>query len=108
MLIKNGYIFISTIDNEEKAKEIAKKVVEEKLAGCVSIIPGVNSTYYWQGKLETSSEFILIFKTTRKKIKDLREYIKKIHTYEVPELATIKVNFNKSYKNWLINYVNKD
>jgi len=92
----------TTIDNETKAKEIAKRVVKKKLAACVQISSPVNSIYRWEGKIIEDKEWLLIFKSSKKLYDELEGEIKKAHTYDVPEiLAMPVVKGNEDYLNWL-------
>jgi len=95
-------IIISTYPNKKSITDIAKKLVEKKLAACVNITK-ISSVYSWEGKIENSSEYIAIFKTTYKNKKILKEKIRATHPYEVPEIAEISVSsINKPYLQWMI------
>ena len=95
-------IIISTYPNKKSITDIAKKLVEKKLAACVNITK-ISSVYSWEGKIENSSEYIAIFKTTYKNKKILKEKIRETHPYDVPEIAEISVSsINKPYLQWMI------
>ncbi len=95
-------IIVSTYPNKKSITDIAKKLVEKKLAACVNITK-ISSVYSWNGKIENSSEYIAIFKTTYKNKKILKEKIRETHPYEVPEIAEISVSsINKPYLQWMI------
>lgn len=95
-------IIVSTYPNKKSITDIAKKLVEKKLAACVNIAK-ISSVYSWNGKIEDSSEYIAIFKTTYKNKKILKEKIRETHPYEVPEIAEISVSsINKPYLQWMI------
>ncbi len=96
----------STIDSgEDIGKFISETLVGEKRVACVNQIPGLRSTYIWDGKLVNDSEDLLIMKTTVEQINaGLLERIKELHPYDVPEIVEIKVeNGSPSYINWVIN-----
>ena len=94
-------MIISTYPNRKSVSAVAHQVVKEKLAACVNITK-ISSIYSWQGKIENSSEFIAIFKTTYKNKKLLKQKINETHPYKVPEIAEINVSsLNKSYLKWL-------
>ena len=81
---------------------IANELVEKKLVACVNFTK-ISSIYSWKGKIENSSEFIAIFKTTYKNKKLLKEKIKESHPYQTPEIAEIEISsINQSYLKWLI------
>lgn len=91
-----------TTPNEEEAANIAKTLVEEKLAGCINILKGVRSIYRWQGKIEDDSEALMIIKTQRALFEPLEKRIKEIHSYTVPEIIAIPIiDGSYDYLNWL-------
>lgn len=91
-----------TIDDEMKAVEIAENIVEKKLAACVQITGPVTSVYRWEEKLNRDKEWLLIFKSSEKLYDELEGEIKKLHTYDVPEILALPVEKgNKDYLNWL-------
>ncbi|MCV0372980.1 MAG: divalent-cation tolerance protein CutA [Nitrosarchaeum sp.] len=95
-------IIVSTYPDKKSITDIAKKLVEKKLAACVNITK-ISSVYSWNGKIENSSEYIAIFKTTYKNKKILKAQIRETHPYEVPEIAEIIVSsINKPYLQWMI------
>ena len=99
-------IIISTYPDKKSILKIANVVVKEKLAACVNFTK-INSIYTWQNKLENTSEFLAFFKTTDKKKNSLKNKIKKLHPYKVPEIAEIKVkSLNKLYLDWLVTSTN--
>jgi len=95
-------IIVSTFPDKKSITKIANDVVKSKLAACVNITK-ISSIYAWQGKIENSSEYLALFKTTEKNKKTLKEKIRSSHPYEVPEIAEINVtSINKPYLDWLI------
>lgn len=95
-------IIISTYPNKKSITKIANELVQNKIAACVNIIK-ISSIYSWQGKIEKTSEYLALFKTTQKNNKSLKEKIKATHPYDVPEIAEINItSINKSYLKWLV------
>ena len=93
--------FVTTSDLAE-AKKIAEKVVEEKLAACVNIIPTVHSVYRWQEAIESATESKLIIKTTRQMVGSLTETIRRLHSYDVCEVTVLPIiSGNVDYLNWV-------
>ncbi len=91
-----------TIDNKKDAVEIAKKLVKKKLIACCSIIPSVTSVYEWDGDLCEDNEFLMIMKTETELFGLIEKEIKKMHTYELPELICIPVNNgSRKYLDWV-------
>ena len=95
-------ILISTISTLDEAKEISHNAIQEKFAACANILP-VNSIYSWKNSVESSNEFLVIFKTTSSNVSKLRNFISNKHGYDVPEIIDFEVdNVNDSYLKWLI------
>ncbi|MEX2192391.1 MAG: divalent-cation tolerance protein CutA [Nitrosarchaeum sp.] len=95
-------IIISTYPNKKSITKIANKLVQNKIVACVNITK-ISSIYSWQGKIENASEYLVLFKTTQKNKKSLKEKIKASHPYDVPEIAEINItSINKSYLKWLV------
>jgi periplasmic divalent cation tolerance protein len=95
-------VVFSTCSGEEEAGKIAGVLVEERLAACVSVVPGVRSYYRWQGALESSAECLLVIKSSRELFAPLCAAIGRLHTYEVPEVVAVPiVDGAASYLDWL-------
>jgi periplasmic divalent cation tolerance protein len=94
----------TTTDSREKAGNIARQVVEKKLAACVHITGPVSSVYRWQEKINEDEEWLMIFKSRLELYEALEREIKTLHDYDVPEILAIPVvNGNKDYLDWLKN-----
>jgi periplasmic divalent cation tolerance protein len=79
-----------------------RKLVEEKRVACGNLMPGVESIYRWQGKTETSSEVVVIFKTTAERYAELETRIRELHSYEVPEILAMPVGAGlPAYLQWV-------
>ena len=86
----------------EEADCIGRAVIEERLAACVNILGPVRSIYRWQGRVEESSEAALIAKTTAALAEVLVERVKKIHSYELPCIASWKIESgNPAFLDWI-------
>ncbi len=97
-----NFIIFSTIDNEEKGKEIGKILVEERLAACVNIIPSVESIYIWENNTVIDNENILIIKVSSGCLEKAINRIRELHPYEIPEIIAVKIEKgNKEYLNWI-------
>jgi len=95
-------IIVSTYPNKKSITKIANELVQNKIAACVNITK-ISSIYSWQGKIENASEYLVLFKTTQKNKKSLKEKIKASHPYDIPEIAEINImSINKSYLKWLV------
>ena len=82
-------IFISI--PREQARSFARELVEQRLVACVNIIPQMDSFYWWDEKVLTDQESLLIVKTTQQKFAALQEYVVDNHPYEIPELLAVPV-----------------
>ncbi len=99
-------IIISTYPDQKTVKKTANELVKKRLAACVNISK-ITSIYSWKGKLEDTSEFLAIFKTTQNNKNSLKKAIKETHPYEVPEIAEINIrSVNQPYLKWLIESTN--
>lgn len=78
-----AFVYITAASPEE-ADRIGRTLVEERLAACVNIIPGMRSIYQWQGRVETATETVLIAKTRQDRTQALLARVKALHAYEVP------------------------
>jgi periplasmic divalent cation tolerance protein len=91
-----------TCPDAEVAQRIAEALVEECLAACVNRVPGVASTYRWQGQVTTEREELLLIKTTGARFEALRERLLALHPYELPELIAVPVERgHAAYLDWL-------
>ena len=91
-----------TCGNDREAKKIASTLVREKIIACANIVPGVTSVYRWKGKVEQDREWLLILKSKASLSKRLVERVRKLHSYEIPEVVTFSiVSGNPDYLKWL-------
>lgn len=84
-------VLLSTLPNTEKAAEIAHILVEERLAACVNLVPGVRSIYRWDGAVSDDTETLAIIKTTVARRGALAARLVALHPYEVPELLELPI-----------------
>ena len=96
-------VVLTTWPDAEKARLAALLLVEEKLVACANLVPGIESIYRWQGKVETSAEVLVIFKTTHAGYSKLESRIRELHGYEVPEILGFPVsNGLPGYLQWVV------
>ena len=99
-------VIVSTFPSKQSVTGIANKLVKKKLAACVNMTK-ISSVYTWKGKVENQSEYLALFKTTKKNQSTLKKELKKIHPYDVPEIAEINVeSINQPYMKWLVDSTN--
>ncbi|XP_027901907.1 protein CutA 1, chloroplastic isoform X2 [Vigna unguiculata] len=91
-----------TVPNKEAGKKLAESIVTEKLAACVNRVPGIESVYQWEGKIQTDSEELLIIKTRQSLLEALTEHVKAHHEYDVPEVISLPITGgNLKYLEWI-------
>lgn len=94
-------VFITAPDLNT-ARQLARVLLEARVAACANLVPGVESHYWWQGKLETSGEVLLILKTTRRRLKDVEKIVLAHHPYDTPEILALPVvQGTPKYLRWL-------
>lgn len=92
----------STVDREDIASLLVKRVVRERLAACGRVSGPVASVYWWKGGLHREEEYLMVFKTTSSAAQKLVEYLKKNHTYENPEIVVTPITGGSAeYLDWL-------
>ena len=95
-------VVLNTCASAQEAEKIARRLIETRLAACVNILPGVRSFYRWQGAIEDSGEWLLLIKTSRGRLEELRAELERVHSYEVPEVVALAiVDGSPNYLNWL-------
>lgn len=101
--MKNNLIQVqTTVLTEKEARSIAKIMNEEKLSACVQFFPIV-SIYTWNGQSEESEEFLIIIKSTQNKFEKIKKKLEKIHSYELPQVISIKIDdYSQEYFNWIV------
>lgn len=95
-------IVLCTVGSEEEGRKIGRHLVEHRLAACVNILPQIESIYRWQGKVESSREWLLLVKTTAEKFPSVRDAIRALHSYELPECIALKIEDGSAeYLQWI-------
>jgi len=98
----NEMLVLTTADTSELAQRLARALVEGGDAACVSILPGVRSIYRWEGRICDESELLLLIKTSADRFEGLRSTIRRLHTYQVPEILGVPIERGDSdYLAWL-------
>jgi len=85
-------LILSTIDSQAAARALATSLVEDRLAACVTIVPGVQSVYRWQGAVEGAGEWLLLIKTTAAQAQRVLAGLAERHPYDVPEGLVLAVS----------------
>jgi periplasmic divalent cation tolerance protein len=95
-------IVLSTCGDRETAERIAHRLVQQHLAACVNILPGVQSVYRWQGAVQSEPEVLMLIKTKAALIQEVQSTITGLHPYEVPEFLVLPISGgSEAYMAWL-------
>ncbi len=95
-------VVLCTVPDQSTAENIARKLVNEKLAACCNIVPGLQSFYFWKGEAQSDKELLLLIKTSSHIFKKLQNRITELHPYEVPEIIALPILIgNNAYLNWV-------
>lgn len=95
-------VVLVTASSKEEANKIARGLLEEKLAACVNIVEGLESRFWWQGKIDSAKEVLLIIKTRKTLFNKLAKKVKSLHSYTVPEIIAFPIiSGSKAYLDWI-------
>jgi periplasmic divalent cation tolerance protein len=100
---EENVVVLVTCASRKEAERLARAVMGKKLAACVNIASApVKSVYRWKGKVETATEFPLVMKTTRRKFSALEKEIRRLHSYETPEIIALPILAGSvAYLRWI-------
>ena len=97
----NIIIFV-TAPSVREAQKIAHTLVKEKLAACVNIISGISSVFWWEGKVDSGKEYLLVIKSKKGKFSKIAKRVKSLHSYQVPEIIAFPIICGEQkYLRWL-------
>jgi periplasmic divalent cation tolerance protein len=95
-------LVLTTAASPGEASRLARTLVEERLAACATLIPGVQSIYHWQGEIEASTETLLLLKTGAAQLEALEARLHQLHSYQTPEFLVLGVEgVSHLYLDWL-------
>jgi periplasmic divalent cation tolerance protein len=93
----------TTTETQEDAQRIAHAVVEARLAACAQVLGPIESTYWWEGKVERAEEWLLVIKSARERYDAVEEMVRSNHPYEVPEILAVPVVAgSERYLSWIL------
>ena len=99
-------IVLVTAPNRKTARHLAKSALHARLAACANLLFGLESHYWWKGRVESSAEVLVIFKTVKKHLRKLAKLILDHHPYDTPEFVVLPLSGgNERYLSWLDNSV---
>jgi len=95
-------VFVTAPD-KKVARQLARAALEMRLVACANLVAGMESHYWWQGKLERSAEILIIFKTTTRRLAALEKLVLAQHPYDTPEFVVVPVSAGTDrYLNWIM------
>lgn len=101
-------IVLTTAANPEAAGRLARILVEERLAACVTLVPGVESVYRWKEQVESATETMMLIKTGREQLAALEARLHELHSYQTPEFLVLEVEAGSHpYLDWLAGSLRK-
>jgi len=99
-------IVLTTTGSEDEARKIAHALVDRQLAACVNIVLQIESVYRWQGKVESAREWLLLIKTSAEKFSAVRDAIRELHSYDLPECIALAIeDGSPGYLQWIADSV---
>ena len=91
-----------TVPTREEGQSIARDLLERRLCACVNIVDRVSSFFWWEGKIDTAQEFLLVIKTRATLVKKVTSAVKALHSYKVCEVIAVPIQGgNRDYLNWI-------
>jgi len=100
--VTEALLVLVTVPTAEQAAALARALVEERLAACGNVVPGLRSIYRWEGQVHDEAEALLLLKTTRARFEPLRQAVLRLHPYQVPEVLALPVEAGSApYLEWL-------
>lgn len=105
--IDTFWIGWTTFSTEDEANQMAKKIIEKRLAFCVQVEGPITSTYWWEGKIEQNKEYRMMLKFTGWKRMELMKFISTHHPYSLPEMTFSRMDeMSDKYKTWAMKVTN--
>jgi len=101
-------LMLTTVPSREEANTIASELVSRRLAACVNILGPIASIYHWQGEVEHSDEYLLLIKSTAAHFLPVRDTLRELHSYQLPELISFNIEAGlEPYLEWIAASVRK-
>jgi periplasmic divalent cation tolerance protein len=96
-------VVLVTCGSAKEARRVARALVERRIAACGNVVEApIRAIYWWKGKVESAKEYLLVIKTSRKRFAALRDAVKRLHSYEVPEIIALPIaRGSREYLRWI-------
>ena len=95
-------IVLCMVPDAATGEQLAQRLVEERLAACVNMLPAITSIYRWQGNIQKDAECLLIIKSRRDRFATLCETVRELHPYELPEIIAVPlIDGLPAYLSWI-------
>ncbi|MCX7600877.1 MAG: divalent-cation tolerance protein CutA [Meiothermus sp.] len=95
-------VVLCTVPDAPTGQKLARTLVQEGLAACVNLLPGLTSVYRWQGEVQENPELLLLCKTRQERYPALEHRIRELHPYQVPEIVALRIEAgSQSYLDWI-------
>lgn len=107
--MKESLVVLTTAPSQEVASQLAHAAVEARLAACVQVLGPIQSTYWWEGKVQSDAEWLCLLKTTAAAYPDLEQTLRQAHPYDEPEIIALPITAGSAgYLNWLAGETQRD
>ena len=101
-MAKNYVLIMVTCSSQEEARRISERLLAKQLVACASILPKMESRFWWKGRLDRAVEFLVTMKTKQANFKKIESEIKRVHSYEVPEIIAVPIVAGSiDYLDWI-------
>lgn len=101
-------LVLTNVPDQQSALDLAKELVNRRVAACVNCLPAVQSVYRWQDEIEQATEVTVFIKTSRERYGELEKAVREVHPYEVPEIIAIPVEAGlPAYLAWIAGETSK-
>jgi periplasmic divalent cation tolerance protein len=97
-------VSLVTAPSPEVAEKLALSLLSARLCACVNIVPGIRSLYWWEGKVESQTEQLLLIKSRKSQIEEIQSLVQREHPYDTPEVVSLKATaVSEKYLDWVLN-----
>jgi periplasmic divalent cation tolerance protein len=96
-------LILTTMPDDDRARALARTLVDEGLAACVNVQAPMTSIYRWRGNVEEEAERQIVIKTARERLPDIEARLRALHPYDLPELIVLNAHAGAVYGAWVVN-----